>query len=137
MQIVVTGAGGRTGGLIVKKLLEEPNKYKVIGTVRSKAASCKATTALGLSDTDVVDFDLGAAAAAANGDISSNGAAAELLSALQGADALIICTSGVPQIKYSSLIGVIAGKLIGRKNMPSFTWKKGEKPEQVRARSRL
>jgi hypothetical protein len=41
-------------------------------------------------------------------------------------------TSGVPQIKYSSLFGVIAGRLIGRKNMPGFTWKKGELPEQVR-----
>jgi hypothetical protein len=40
--------------------------------------------------------------------------------------------SGVPQIKYSSLFGVIAGRLIGRKNMPGFTWKKGELPEQVR-----
>lgn len=39
--------------------------------------------------------------------------------------------SGVPQIKYSSLIGVIAGRLVGRKNMPGFSWKQGQKPEQV------
>jgi hypothetical protein len=43
-----------------------------------------------------------------------------------------VAASGVPQIKYSSLFGVIAGRLIGRKSMPGFTWKKGELPEQVR-----
>jgi hypothetical protein len=47
-----------------------------------------------------------------------------------------VTVSGVPQIKYSSLFGVIAGRLIGRKNMPGFTWKKGELPEQVRWRVR-
>lgn len=132
MQVVVTGAGGRTGSLIVKNLLEAgSDKFTVFGTVRSKQASSKATASAGLSDEQVVEFDLAAAAASANADVSDNPAAAALLGALQGADALIICTSGVPQIKYSSLIGVIAGKLVGRRNMPAFTWKKGEKPEQV------
>lgn len=131
IQVVVTGAGGRTGALIVKKLLQDPDKYSVVGTVRSKQTSSKAVAAAGLADINVVEFDLAAAAAAVDGGISTNTAAAGLASALQDAEALVICTSGVPQIKYSSLFGVIAGKLIGRKNMPAFTWKKGEKPEQV------
>lgn len=133
MQVVVTGAAGRTGGLIVKNLLADKDKYtSVIGTVRSKK-SASALLSAGLKDDDVIEFDLAAAAAAAEG------AAAEqpepntqrLTEALKGADVLVICTSGVPQIKIASLFGVIAGKLIGRKNMPGFTWKQGQTPEKV------
>jgi hypothetical protein len=130
--VVVTGAGGRTGGLIIKQLLSDPTRFtSVIGTVRSKAAAKVA----GLPEGDVVEVDLAAAAAeaATASDVRSNAAAAGLLEALQGADALVICTSGVPQIKYASLIGVIAGRLIGRKFMPGFTWKQGQTPEQVRS----
>lgn len=136
MQVVVTGAGGRTGALICKNILENSEQFSVVGTVRSKKASNKATTSAGLTDDNTIEFDLAAAAAAADGDICASTAgqpASGLAAALQGAEALVICTSAVPQIKYSSLIGVIAGKLVGRRNMPSFTWKKGEKPEQASA----
>ena len=127
LQVVVTGAGGRTGGLIVKQLLEQKDKFTtVVGTVRSKASA----KLEGLDDDHIVEFDLAAAAAAA--DDASNPAAAALAAALQGADALVIATSAVPQIKLGSLFGVIAGRLVGRKSMPGFTWKQGQAPEQVR-----
>lgn len=126
MKVVVTGAGGRTGGLIVKQLLEKADN-SVVGTVRSKASSSKLH--FDAEKATLVELDLAAAAAAANE--ADNAALKEFAAALQGADALVICTSGVPQIKYSSLFGVIAGRLIGRKNMPGFTWKKGELPEQI------
>lgn len=130
VQVVVTGAGGRTGGLIVKKLLEEKDKFSsVTGTVRSKSSGSSKLASDGLQESSIVQFDLSAAAAAA--DDPANPAAAELAAVLRDADVLIICTSGVPQIKYASLIGVIAGRLVGRKSMPGFTWKQGQRPEQV------
>lgn len=84
----------------------------------------------GLDESNIVEFDL-AAAAAASGE-PANAPAAALAEALKGADALVIATSAVPQIKLGSLFGVIAGRLVGRKSMPGFTWKQGQSPEQVR-----
>lgn len=128
----MTGAGGRTGGLIVKQLLADKEKFtSVKATMRSKKGAAPLIAA-GLTDADVLEFDLAAAAAAS----SSSADSAEpntqrLQEALKDADALVVATSGVPQIKYTSLIGVIAGRLVGRKNMPGFTWKQGQTPEQV------
>lgn len=130
---MVTGAGGRTGGLIVKKLLEDKERIQSVkGTVRSKKAPLpKQLADAGLTEADVIEFDLAAAAEAANSSIKANTAAADLVEALPDADVLVIVTSAVPQIKYSSLIGVIAGRLVGRKSMPGFTWKQNQLPEKV------
>lgn len=97
----MTGAAGRTGGLIVQQLLTDKEKFNSIkATVRAKK-SATALLSAGLTEPDIVEFDLAAAAAAAAS--SEAGAAAEpntarLAEALQGADALVICTSGVPQV---------------------------------------
>jgi hypothetical protein len=119
----------------VKQLLSDKDKYDTVkATVRSKKTA-SALLSAGLEDDDVIEFDLAAAAAAAEGAAaaaqSTEANTARLIEALKGADVLVICTSAVPQIKYSSLIGVIAGRLIGRKNMPGFTWKQGQTPEKV------
>lgn len=130
-QVVVTGAGGRTGGLIVKNLLKHPDQFSsVVGTVRPKGSGQK-LVADGLPESNLVELDLAAAVAAAGAGSDSNPALEAFKEALAGADTLVIATSGVPQIKYSSLIGVIAGRLVGRKSMPGFTWKQGQLPEQV------
>ena len=135
-QVVVTGAAGRTGALTIKQLLADKDKFTDIkATVRTKKSASQLLSA-GLKDDDIIEFDLSAAAAAA---AAADGASAEqqepntqrLADAVKGADALVICTSAVPQIKYTSLIGVIAGRLVGRKNMPGFTWKQGQTPEHV------
>lgn len=99
-QVVVTGAAGRTGGLIVQQLLADKEKFNSIkATVRAKK-SATALLSAGLPEPDIVEFDLAAAAAAVS---SEAGAGVEpntarLAEALQGADALVICTSGVPQV---------------------------------------
>ncbi len=36
MQVVVSGAGGRTGSLIMQKLLARPDTYKARGIVRNE-----------------------------------------------------------------------------------------------------
>lgn len=112
----------------MKQLLADTDKFSgVKATVRSKKSASQLLSA-GLTDDDVIEFDLAAAAAAAGQEDPNSQRLAE---ALKGADVLVIATSAVPQIKYSSLIGVIAGRLVGRKNMPGFTWKQGQTPEQV------
>lgn len=123
----MTGAGGRTGKLVVKKLLAQPDKFTPIATVRSKSNAGKLTSE-GLPESALVEFDLAAAAAAGS-------VPADLQAALQGADALVIATSGVPQIKPLSLIPVIWAKITGKEGVrPEFTWKQGQMPEQVRLR---
>lgn len=58
---------------------------------------------------------------------------ATLTTWLQGADALVIATSGVPQIKPLSLIPVMLAKLFKQEGVrPQFKWKEGQMPEQVR-----
>lgn len=93
----MTGAGGRTGGLITKQLLADKEKFSSIkATVRSKKVPPSQLLSAGLTDDDVIEFDLAAAAAAAEG----AAAAAEqeepntqrLKEALKDADALVICT---------------------------------------------
>eukprot|EP00879_Flechtneria_rotunda_P004483 GHRR01004737.1.p1 GENE.GHRR01004737.1~~GHRR01004737.1.p1 ORF type:complete len:324 (+),score=108.60 GHRR01004737.1:104-1075(+) len=127
-KVVVTGAGGRTGGLIVKKLIAHADKYSVVATVRNKKSSSKLVST-GLPESALVEFDLAAAAAAAG---ASSPAAAGLQSALQGADALVIATSGVPQINYFSLLPVMLAKLTGKQGVrPQFTWRQGQMPEQI------
>jgi hypothetical protein len=131
---VVTGAAGRTGALTVKQLLADKEKFTDIkATVRTKKSASQLLSA-GLKDDDIIEFDLSAAAAAAADSTSAEQQepnTQRLADAVKGADALVICTSAVPQIKYTSLIGVIAGRLVGRKNMPGFTWKQGQTPENV------
>jgi NAD(P)-dependent dehydrogenase (short-subunit alcohol dehydrogenase family) len=123
-QVVVTGAGGRTGQLIVKKLLDQKDQFTALATVRSKSSGNR-LLADGLPESSLIEFDL--ATAAADGSTP-----ASLTAALQGADALIIATSGVPQIKYLSLIPVFWAKLTGKEGVrPEFTWKQGQMPEQV------
>jgi hypothetical protein len=96
--VVVTGAGGRTGGLITKQLLADKEKFSSVkGTVRSKKSPPSQLLSAGLTDDDVIEFDLAAAAAAA-----AEGAAAaagqeepntqRLKGALKDADTLVICT---------------------------------------------
>lgn len=124
----MTGAGGRTGKLVIKKLLAEPEYFSPVATVRSKSSAGKVTSE-GLPESALVEFDLAAAAAAGT-------APASLTAALQGADALVIATSGVPQIKPLSLIPVMWAKLTGKEGVrPEFTWKQGQMPEQVTARA--
>jgi hypothetical protein len=56
----------------------------------------------------------------------------ELAAALEGAEALVIVTSGVPQIMKRSLVLVMLAKLTGKQGVrPSFRWKAGETPELV------
>ncbi|XP_045833163.1 uncharacterized protein At2g37660, chloroplastic-like [Trifolium pratense] len=102
--VLVTGAGGRTGQIVFKKLKEKRDQYIARGLVRSEESKQK----IGGADDVFI------------GDIKN---AESIVPAVQGVDALVILTSAVPQMKpdFDPTKG-------GR---PEFYFDEGAYPEQV------
>ncbi|KAL8504694.1 hypothetical protein ACS0TY_016032 [Phlomoides rotata] len=102
--VLVTGAGGRTGQIVYKKLKERSEQYTARGLVRTPESKEK----IGEED-DVYIADIRDAES--------------IVSAIQGVDALIILTSAVPKMKpeFDPSQG-------GR---PEFYFEDGAFPEQV------
>ncbi|GFR50997.1 hypothetical protein Agub_g13323 [Astrephomene gubernaculifera] len=119
LKVAVTGAAGRTGALIVKKLAERQDTYETRAIVRNSSSKPKLTQ-LGLPDAAIYEADI------------SSGGADAFARAFAGCDALIIATSAVPVLKPLSLLRVIWAKITGAQGvMPDFGWKQGQFPEQV------
>lgn len=99
-KVIVTGAAGRTGRLVYKALTADPT-YLPVGIVRSKKSAKKLRKDLELNETDdcVVVSDI-----AKWGNDNKNQHAAIDITLLQNSDAMIICTSAVPQIRKLKLI---------------------------------
>ncbi|KAM1307317.1 hypothetical protein ACFX2H_009584 [Malus domestica] len=102
--VLVTGAGGRTGKLVYKKLKERSDQYVARGLVRTEESK----QSIGGSDDLYV------------GDIRD---ADSILPAIQGIDALIILTSAVPKMK--------PGFDPTKGGRPEFYFEDGSYPEQV------
>lgn len=118
-RVVVTGAGGRTGQLVMKKLLQH-SQYYPVGVVRSEQSAAKLKE-YGACDDQIVMCDI----------LGENGQST-LDKAMVNADKLVICTSAVPEIIKLSLIPVILAKIFRREGVrPKFTFKKDQAPEQV------
>jgi len=118
MKVVVTGAAGRTGALVTQKLAERPG-FQPRAVVRSDSSKAK-VVGLGVKDSDVFFVDVAA------------GRAEDYAKAFEGADALVIATSGVPKLLPFSLIKVFWAKFTGKTGvMPDFAWKEGQYPEKV------
>ena len=103
LQVLVTGATGRTGALVVQKLQQRPEQFTVKGFARSEQKA---------------HDQFGTTAGFYIGDISSP---ADLQPALEGCDALVILTSAVPQMKAPPEPG----------QRPEFFYPEGGTPEQV------
>jgi uncharacterized protein YbjT (DUF2867 family) len=103
LTVLVTGATGRTGSLVVQKLRQQPQQFNVRGLARS---ADKITAQFGSMD----GFYLG--------DICDP---ESLKPALAGCDALVILTSAVPQMKAPPAPG----------ERPEFTFANGGTPEAV------
>ena len=119
-KVVVTGAGGKTGKLVVDRLAADPATWApptaVVRSAKSGAAAAKAGATV-----EVID-------------ITDPGAEAALTAALAGADALVIATSAVPQIKKRSILRLMLAKALKQTGVrPEFRWKGGEggRPEAV------
>ncbi|XP_027335486.1 uncharacterized protein At5g02240-like [Abrus precatorius] len=102
--VLVTGAGGRTGQIVYRKLKENPNQYIARGLVRTEESKQK----IGGADDVFV------------GDIRDAGS---ITLAIQDVDALIILTSAVPQMK--------PGFDPTKGGRPEFYFDNGAYPEQV------
>ncbi|MGK7949354.1 MAG: SDR family oxidoreductase [Xenococcaceae cyanobacterium] len=102
-KVLVTGATGRTGSLVLKKLRQRADEFQGIGFARS---SEKIEEIFGSTE----DFYLG--------DIKDS---SSLESALEGCDALVILTSAVPQMKAPPQPG----------QRPEFDFAPGEFPEEI------
>ncbi|KAH6798422.1 Rossmann-fold superfamily protein [Perilla frutescens var. frutescens] len=102
--VLVTGAGGRTGQIVYKKLKERADQYTARGLVRTPESKEK----IGGEDDVYV------------GDIRD---AEAIVPAIQGIDALIILTSAVPKMK--------PGFDPAQGGRPEFYFEEGAFPEQV------
>ncbi|GAY47925.1 hypothetical protein CUMW_108100 [Citrus unshiu] len=102
--VLVTGAGGRTGQIVYKKLKERSEQYAARGLVRTEDSKQKIGGADDLFIGDIRDSN-------------------SIIPAIQGIDALIILTSAVPKMKpdFDPAKG-------GR---PEFYFEEGAYPEQV------
>jgi hypothetical protein len=128
MKVLVTGAGGQTGRLVLKKL-EEDCRYEPKGLVRTENSAkslIKGDIHIPLEHMIVSD-------------ITSATFQDELPSGLEGLDAMVICTSAVPRISRRSLVGAVLKaplNIIRKKKVIDFRslqfkWKHGGYPEKV------
>jgi len=113
-KVMVTGAGGRTGGLVVKRLLTRPSVFEPIATVRSDASKSGLASKLGLQESSIRVVDISQPPEALR---------PALVQAMQGVSALVIATSAVPEM-LPKPEGAPPGP-------PSFKWKADQTPEQV------
>merc|ERR1712176_452591 len=102
--VLVTGAGGRTGKLVVKKLAARPTQFTVRGLVRP-----------GKVHGDPIEN-----ATYYTGDITNKDSS--LSNAMQGCDSLVILTSAVPKVKEPRP---------EPPERPEFYYESGGMPEQV------
>lgn len=117
MNVLVTGASGQTGFMVLRRLAERPNDFKARGLVRSEEAASGVRSKL-RHEVSLV-----------HGDITKP---QTLPAAFAGMDAVVIVTSALPQLKYSSLPGTIFKKVTGHKEvMPEFYFLEGAEPEVV------
>jgi uncharacterized protein YbjT (DUF2867 family) len=102
-RVLVTGATGRTGSLVVQKLQQRPKDFEVVALARSEAKAKEL-----FDTTDGFFF----------GDINQS---STLNAAFSGVQCLVIVTSAVPQIKATSQPG----------ERPEFGFEPGGTPEEV------
>jgi len=101
--VLVTGAGGKTGGIVFEKLKKMPEKFTARGMVRSEESKAK----VGGENVFV-------------GDVTN---ADSLKPAFEGIDALVITTSAVPKMK--------PGFDPSKGGRPEFFYEENGYPEQV------
>eukprot|EP00300_Choanocystis_sp_HF-7_P037681 c53925_g1_i1.p1 GENE.c53925_g1_i1~~c53925_g1_i1.p1 ORF type:complete len:290 (-),score=59.30 c53925_g1_i1:70-939(-) len=115
LRVVVTGASGKTGLLLVQRLAQDPS-VSVRAVVRSEAkAKVFANDKVEVRVADIV-----------------HGQPEELAAALEGQDSLVIVTSAIPKLVLSSLFGVITSRIFSSTpRSPSFYYEPNGDPYQV------
>jgi len=129
-KVLVTGAGGRTGKLVVEKLMADGG-YAVVGMVRSrkKADGLMRSLQTNNDNKNINNVDI------VVGDVTSE---ESLREAMAGCYGLVVCTSAVPQLKKRSLLKLLWRKATFRKaGFPEFSWSGGSPPEDVDYKGQL
>mmetsp|Transcript_24741 Transcript_24741/g.52479 ORF Transcript_24741/g.52479 Transcript_24741/m.52479 type:complete len:376 (+) Transcript_24741:91-1218(+) len=135
-KVIVTGAAGRTGSLVFSLLDKDP-RFDVVGLVRSEASAKKLIAKtkclleeVVISDVTQMSFD----------NLEDGRDQHPWPYALDGAEAMVICTSAVPQISKTSVIKAMLKiplnilnpkkKAINFRDL-QFKYKEGQYPEMV------
>lgn len=130
LRVVVTGAGGRTGLIVVRKLLElgcNP-KYEIIprAMVRNSASADRLREQLGtLANGMYSSLEI------VHGDVTKPDT---LKAVFEKANVAIILTSALPKVNKASLVPVVAAKIISfgiASLKPIFWFEDGQSPEEV------
>uniref|UniRef100_A0A0G4G889 NAD(P)-binding domain-containing protein n=1 Tax=Chromera velia CCMP2878 TaxID=1169474 RepID=A0A0G4G889_9ALVE len=124
LRVLVTGAGGRTGKIVLRKLAERAD-VEAVGQVRNKKSARQLEKWLGKEVKDSVRV--------VEGDILK---LESLNETMKGCDAVVLCTSAVPKPKVLSLLSVIlfnsVVKALGYKPWQlKFLWKGNGFPKEV------
>jgi uncharacterized protein YbjT (DUF2867 family) len=114
-RVVVTGAAGRTGSIVLQKLTQL-KLFAPVGLVKSTSDVSRLAKKTGVSSNILV---------------ADTTDAKRIEEAFQGADSVVLCTSAVPKIKWLSLIKVFIWKLFGKKAQPEFYFTGGNDPRSV------
>lgn len=115
---IVSGAAGRTGSLVFKKLLQS-DVFSPVGIIRTMKSGKKLSKLPKMSKEQLVEADI------------TNVDALEKAIKESGADSYIMCTSAVPKIKIWSLIKAFIMKIIGKSARPEFYFQKNLDPYNV------
>ena len=115
IKVVVTGAAGRTGGLVLEKLIQS-SLYDPVAVVRTEKSAQALRKKIG-NKCDVVVADVT--------DVSC------LTSAFTGCKKLVMCTSAVPKIKILSILKVFILKLFQQTSRPEFYFLPNGEPYSV------
>lgn len=129
-QVLVTGAGGKTGKIVLQKLLKMPDQFVPTGVVRTAASQQSLMEELGIPAERLCVADI------------CDAAAMEKAVSQTSADALIICTSATPAptgemtAEGRPLFGFPNGQpeqvdWMGQKNQIDAMLKYGNKPAHV------
>lgn len=117
-KVIVSGAAGRTGSLVLKKLLLR-EEFTPIGIIRTTKSGKKLTKEMNLSKDQLLEADV------------TNVDALEEAIKKSGAEKFIMCTSAVPKIKIWSLIKSLFFKLFRKTVRPEFYFPKNLDPYNV------
>ncbi|ACK72004.1 nucleoside-diphosphate-sugar epimerase, putative [Gloeothece citriformis PCC 7424] len=102
-KVLVTGATGRTGSIVVEKIRQYPQEFEVIGFARSET---KVKDLFGSTDGFIL------------GEITDK---SSLEQGMQGCQALVILTSAIPKMKAAPAPG----------EQPEFEFEPGQTPEEI------
>eukprot|EP01024_Parvocaulis_polyphysoides_P018864 TRINITY_DN18409_c0_g1_i7.p1 TRINITY_DN18409_c0_g1~~TRINITY_DN18409_c0_g1_i7.p1 ORF type:complete len:328 (+),score=39.30 TRINITY_DN18409_c0_g1_i7:44-985(+) len=116
-KVLVTGASGKTGSLVFKKLLEQPQEFSPTALVRSEKSKNKLQKNIG-GEYEIVVNDI------------VNGGSVNLQDAFQDCWGVIIVTAATPKLSVLSLFSSLWAKFVAKeKKMPKFTFP--DMPEKI------